>query len=111
MSIYINGVLDVTLQTKGGPVRFDKMNMVSSGSYFRNNCQMAQVRLWKSAISQTQIQSNMYFAVKPADPNLISYWKMDEGKGNAFVDCTGHGYDLVAGGTLVWKEHVRFDKQ
>ena len=111
LSIYINGVLDVTLQTKGGPVRFDKMNMVSSGSYFRNNCQMAQVRLWKSAISQTQIQSNMYFAVKPADPNLISYWKMDEGKGNAFVDCTGHGYDLVAGGTLVWKEHVRFDKQ
>lgn len=65
LSIYINGVLDVTLQTKGGPVRFDKMNMVSSGSYFRNNCQMAQVRLWKSAISQTQIQSNMYFAVKP----------------------------------------------
>jgi hypothetical protein len=53
----------------------------------------------------------MYFAVKPADPNLIGYWKMDEGKGNAFADCTGHGYDLVAGGTLVWKEHVRFDKQ
>ena len=111
LSIYINGVLDVTLQTKGGPVRFDTMNMVSSGSYFRNNCQMAQVRLWKTAISQTQIQSNMYFAVKPADPNLIGYWKMDEGKGNAFADCTGHGYDLTAGGTLVWKEHVRFDKQ
>lgn len=111
LSIYINGVLDVTLQTKGGPVRFDTMNMVSSGSYFRNNCQMAQVRLWKTAISQTQIQSNMYFAVKHADPNLIGYWKMDEGKGNAFADCTGHGYDLTAGGTLVWKEHVRFDKQ
>lgn len=111
LSIYINGVLDVTLQTKGGPVRFDTMNMVSSGSYFRNNCQMAQVRLWKTAISQTQIQSNMYFAVKPADLNLIGYWKMDEGKGNAFADCTGHGYDLTAGGTLVWKEHVRFDKQ
>lgn len=111
LSIYINGVLDVTLQTKGGPVRFDTMNMVSSGSYFRNNCQMAQVRLWKTAISQTQIQSNMYFAVKPADPNLIGYWKMDEDKGNAFADCTGHGYDLTAGGTLVWKEHVRFDKQ
>lgn len=111
LSIYINGVLDVTLQTKGGPVRFDTMNMVSSGSYFRNNCQMAQVRLWKTAISQTQIQSNMYFAVKPADSNLIGYWKMDEGKGNAFADCTGHGYDLTAGGTLVWKEHVRFDKQ
>ena len=111
LSIYINGVLDVTLQTKGGPVRFDTMNMVSSGSYFRNNCQMAQVRLWKTAISQTQIQSNMYFAVKPADPNLIGYWKMDEGKGNAFADCTGHGYDLTAGGTLVWREHVRFDKQ
>ena len=111
LSIYINGVLDVTLQTKGGPVRFDTMNMVSSGSYFRNNCQMAQVRLWKTAISQTRIQSNIYFDVKPSDPNLIGDWKMDEGKGNAFADCTGHGYDLTAGGTLVWKEHVRFDKQ
>ena len=45
----------------------------------------------------------MYFAVKRADPNLIGYWKMDEGKGNAFADCTGHGYDLVAGGLLSGK--------
>ena len=57
LSIYINGVLDVTLQTKGGPVRFDKMNMVSSGSYFRNDCQMAQVRLWKSAIAARDANS------------------------------------------------------
>lgn len=50
--IYINGVFDVILQIKGGLVRFDKMNMVLSGSYFCNNCQMVQVCFWKSVISQ-----------------------------------------------------------
>ena len=103
LTIYINGVKDVTLQTKGGPLTFTFLEMVCSGStYFKNNCKLAQVRLWRKAITPTQIISNMYYAVKS--------WKLDEGQGNMFEDCTGQGRDMTVEDELKWEKDVRFDK-
>lgn len=111
LTIYINGVKDVTLQTKGGALTFTFLEMVCSGSeYFKNNCKLAQVRLWRKAISPTQIISNMYYAVRSTDPNLMGYWKLDEGEGNTFVDCTGQGRDMIVEDNLKWENDVRFDK-
>ncbi len=111
LTIYINGVKDVTLQTKGGPLTFTFLEMVCSGStYFRNNCKLAQVRLWRKAITPTQIISNMYYAVRSTDPNLMGYWKLDEGQGNTFEDCTGQGRDMAVEDELKWENDVRFDK-
>ena len=111
LTIYINGVKDVTLQTKGGPLTFTFLEMVCSGStYFKNNCKLAQVRLWRKAITPTQIISNMYYAVKSTDPNLMGYWKLDEGQGNMFEDCTGQGRDMTVEDELKWEKDVRFDK-
>lgn len=111
LTIYINGVKDVTLQTKGGPLTFTFLEMVCSGStYFKNNCKLAQVRLWRKAITPTQIISNMYYAVRSTDPNLMGYWKLDEGQGNTFEDCTGQGRDMVVEDELKWENDVRFDK-
>lgn len=97
---------------KGGSVRFDYVEMISSGSWFRDNCAMSQVRLWKTAISQTQIKNNMYYSVNPANTNLISYWPMDEGEGNIFKDITGNGHDATAANNVVksWEHNIRFDK-
>lgn len=97
---------------KGGSVRFDFVEMISSGSYFRDRCAMSQVRLWKTAISQTQIKSNMYYSVNPANTNLIGYWPMDEGEGNNFADITGNGHDATAANGVVktWEHNIRFDK-
>lgn len=111
LTIYINGVKDVTLQTKGGSLTFTFLEMVCSGStYFKNNCKLAQVRLWRKAITPTQIISNMYYAVKSTDPNLMGYWKLDEGQGNMFEDCTGQGRDMTVEDELKWEKDVRFDK-
>lgn len=111
LTIYINGVKDVTLQTKGGPLTFTFLEMVCSGStYFKNNCKLAQVRLWRKAITPTQIISNMYYAVRSTDPNLMGYWKLDEGQGNTFEDCTGQGRDMAVEDELKWENDVRFDK-
>ncbi|MDH6308782.1 hypothetical protein M2451_001348 [Dysgonomonas sp. PFB1-18] len=97
----------------GGSVRFDYLQMISSGSYFRDQCAMSQVRLWKTAISQTQIKNNMYYSVNPANPDLISYWPMDEGDGNSFADITGNGHDATADTGVVkgWEHGIRFDQQ
>lgn len=110
VTIYVNGVKDVTLQTKGGPANFEQMGIVTSGSWFRDECMMAQLRLWKTAITQTQITSNMYYAVRSDNPNLLGYWKLDEGEGNTFHDCTPNGHDMTAKGSFSWIPNVRFDK-
>lgn len=111
LTIYVNGVKDVTLQTKGGTFPFNFLESVCSGStYFRNNCKLAQVRLWRKAISATQIVSNMYYAVRNDDPSLMGYWKMNEGSGNTFEDSSVNKRHMYVEDNLQWETDVRFDK-
>lgn len=115
-TIYRNGVKDVSFNPpapKGGKVRIDKMLMVSSGgTYFRDNCSMSQVRMWKVARSESEIKNNMYYEVNPQNEDLIGYWPMDEGSGNTFADVTGNGHDATADTHIVkdWEHNIRFDK-
>ena len=37
------------------------------------------------------------------DPNLVAYWKFDEGRGYAVKDVTGHGHDLIASEPPRWE--------
>ncbi|MDR1882570.1 MAG: DUF1735 and LamG domain-containing protein [Prevotella sp.] len=115
LTVYRSGEQDVKFDPPspaGGSVRFDFMQMIASGSYFHDQCAMSQVRLWKTAITQTQIRNNMYFSVNPANPNLIGYWPMDEGDGTEFADITGNGHDATAESDVVkgWEHNVRFGR-
>lgn len=115
LTIFQNGEEKVKFDPpapKGGQVRFDYFQMISSGAtYFINECGVSQVRLWKTAITQAQIKANMYYSVNPKNPNLILYLPMDEGEGIHFKDITGNGHDAKAGaGFLRWEHNVRFDK-
>jgi hypothetical protein len=114
--IYRNGELDVKFDPPtpaGGQVRIDFVEMISSGAtYFPDQCAMSQVRLWKTAISPTQIKNNMYYAIDPTNTNLIAYWPMNEGSGSNFADITGNGYEAVAAAGILqrWEDNIRFDK-
>lgn len=115
LTIYRNGEQDVKFNPPapvGGTVRFDKMEMIASGSYFVDECALAQVRLWKIALSQSQIKNGMYFSVNPANPGLIGYWPMDEGEGNTFRDITGNGHEATAEAEVIkrWIPSIRFDQ-
>lgn len=113
ITIYRNGEVDRKYATTAlATSRFDYFQMISSGSYFRDNCCMSQVRLWSVARSQTEIKNNMYFEVNPKNPNLIALWPMDEGEGSLFKDATGNGHDATAAEGVVkeWKHNIRFDK-
>jgi len=114
-TIYRNGVQDVKFDPpapKGGEVRIDFVEMISSGSYFPDECGMSQVRLWKTAISANQIRNNMFYGIDPTNPNLIAYWPMDEGSGNTFADITGNGHIATAADNVIqrWEHDVRFDR-
>jgi hypothetical protein len=99
---------------KGGAMIFDYMKMFTSGArYFVDDCSVSQVRLWKKAITQTQIKNNMFYSINPANPDLMGYWPMDEGSGSTFADITGNGHDATATVESVvirWEPNIRFDK-
>lgn len=84
MKIYLNGVLQSTLNNPGKVVKFDGTTSVcSSGGYFRAQASMNELRIWKVARSEAQIKENFY-AVSPESEGLVSYWKMNEGEGTEF---------------------------
>lgn len=113
--IYISGKKEAAFNPpspKGGAVRFDYLQMVSSGAqYFQAQCNMSQVRLWKVALTQTQIQNNMNYELDGNDPNMFGYWKMDEGEGQILKDSTPNGHDAkIADGVFIgWTDYLRFD--
>ncbi|MEM7353032.1 MAG: LamG-like jellyroll fold domain-containing protein, partial [Acidobacteriota bacterium] len=53
-------------------------------AYFQG--QMAEVRIWKFARSQEQIQAEIYTRLSGAEPELVGYWPMDEGEGGVAHD-------------------------
>lgn len=107
--VYDGATGDVKLYMNGNKVNsnnggagyvwnFSKMSMCSSGfTYFRDNVQLAQVRMWKVARTDAQIAKFMKKEVKYNDPNLVFYLPMNEGEGSILHDVTGHGFDVTIG--------------
>lgn len=58
---------------------------------------LAEVRVWKVARTQAQIQDGM-FLVAPNSEGLLAYWKMNAADGTKVSDLTGNGYDLIIKG-------------
>lgn len=64
---------------------------------------IAEARVWSVARTPEEIWENMYRIKNPKDlPELIGYWKFDEGKGNTIKDYSMYGNDGVAEYDLVW---------
>lgn len=114
LKLYVNGTLDCTLALSGSAswnIAKDNITLIGSGAtYFWADCMLSEFRFWTKAISQSQIQNNM-FAINPQTEGLEAYWKMNEGEGNVFEDFTGHGNNLKADGTVRWKDGIRSDEQ
>jgi len=99
-TLYKNGTAIASLTSAvGQPMIINKLQMVSSGQqYFRDNCELCQVRLWNVTRTANQIKKNMYKEVNYTDKNLILYLPMNEGEGNTTLkDVTGNGHDVQVG--------------
>lgn len=103
--IYVNGKLDAQKEVGAGAVTFSNIQFISSGSWFRYDCLLSEVRLWGKALNENQIQNNMT-VVSPKSEGLEAYWKMNEGSGNVFHDATGKGYTATAEGTVRWIPNI-----
>lgn len=99
-TLYKNGSQVSQLTTGvGREMIINHINMFDSGSgYFRDNVEMAQLRMWNVTRTPTQIAKFMRKEVRYTDPNLIFYLPMNEGEGaEKLADVTGNGHDMLIG--------------
>ena len=68
---------------------------------------IAEARVWKCARTQEEIMMNMQRIENPEqEPDLIGYWKFDEGEGNNIKDYSSVGNDGVAEKDIVWPQGI-----
>lgn len=87
ISIYLNGNL-VNSAFSGG-VTYDGVQslwLANWGGGGRNwNGEMDEVRIYNTALTDTQIQNERCIEVPPASAGLVAYYKMDESTGSSLI--------------------------
>jgi hypothetical protein len=63
----------------------------SALSYF--NGEIDDFRIWNTARSESQIQSNMYTELEGTESGLMAYYNFEEGAGDTLADRSGNGHD------------------
>ena len=98
MKLYINGVLNATKAQTGSVNSNGAFNVGYLYNTSRNfNGKIDEVRVWKRALSQTEISQNMCNVSVPAT-SLAAYWKFNEGSGSTVQDTSGNGVALTLTG-------------
>ena len=111
--LYINGAFAGVKDIPAGPTTFQKFEWFTRGdesSSFWGSCKilMAEARVWSVCRTEAQIQNNMA-TVSSKSKGLEAYWRMNDGTGNTYADCTGHGHTLTSeySYTPKWVEGVK----
>jgi len=92
--LYVNGALVRTGLTSAK--RFVHPSASLAGSiqgidYGNYEGQLDEVRIWTTPLSQTQIQANMNRSLTGSEPNLVVYFRCDEGTGLALTNHVPRG--------------------
>lgn len=105
--MYINGAFAGQKDIPAGPTVFQDISWFSSGTWW-NGCKimMTEARIWSVCRTETQIQNNQA-TVSSKSKGLEAYWRLNEGKGNSFVDCTGHGHTMTTDKTPLWVPDIK----
>ncbi|PWU22155.1 MAG: hypothetical protein C5B50_00080 [Verrucomicrobia bacterium] len=101
MRIYRNGVLEAQTNSMTPFSRYPAdLELGSSLQPYLG--QLDEFRIWNVARSQSQIQSNMNRTLTLPQPNLVAYWRLDEGAGTTANDSSGNGYTGTLTGAPAW---------
>lgn len=113
IKLYVNGELDGQTDAPRGPI-----NLAGNGKNIfyigysaggrKFNGIISEVRVWKKALNQTEIQNNMCYIAPDSYKDMIAYWRFNDGaKAEVIKDWTGNGWDLDLNGTPGWEEGVK----
>ncbi len=113
IKLYVNGELDGQTDAPRGPI-----NLCGKGNnifYIGESCNgrkfngvISEVRVWKKALNQTEIQNNMCYITPDNYKDMIAYWRFNDGADAEVIkDWTGNGWDLSLSGSVNWVEGVK----
>ena len=111
IKLYVNGELDGQVDAPRGPVilcgNTDKRRFCIGSSVNSRylDGSISEVRVWKRALTQNEIQNNMCYISPDYYQDMVAYWRFNEGGGAVIKDWTGNGWDISR--TLNWTEGVR----
>lgn len=101
IKLYVNGELDGQTDAPRGPIvlcgKTDKRRFCIGGSLNSRflNGYISEVRVWKKALSQSQIQNNMCYVSPDNYKDMIAYWRFNDGANAEVIkDWTGNGWDI-----------------
>lgn len=107
--LYINGMDGGVLEIPSGATTFSDVNWFCAGDgtnrWSRCKILVSEARIWSVCRTETQIKNNMTMT-SPNTKGLEAYWRMNEGEGNVFEDCTGHGHTLRTSKTPTWIDGI-----
>jgi Concanavalin A-like lectin/glucanases superfamily/DnaJ domain len=106
-TIYIDGILSASEDhLSGEPVLYDARHPLSIGLFYPDNESfqgfISEVKIWKTARSQVQIQADMSSSLVGTEPGLQGYWHFNDGAGEIAADSSGHGFSGTLVGTVMW---------
>ena len=111
IKLYVNGELDGQVDAPRGPVilcgNTDKRRFWIGSSVNSRylDGSISEVRVWKRALTQNEIQNNMCYISPDYYQDMVAYWRFNEGGGSVIKDWTGNGWDISR--SLNWTEGVR----
>lgn len=111
IKLYVNGELDGQVDAPRGPVilcgNTDKRRYCIGSSVNSRylDGSISEVRVWKRALTQNEIQNNMCYISPDYYQDMVAYWRFNEGGGSVIKDWTGNGWDISR--SLNWTEGVR----
>jgi hypothetical protein len=90
MSLYINGTLDIQYTgvpaplESTGPLSFGRQGEPSAGAYYAGS--LDEIRIWSTARTQADLAAAIDSLVPEDLPDLVAYWRFNEGVGDVVYD-------------------------
>jgi len=111
-SIYVNSKLEdkAAIFPAGNPMLYDASHGLCIGMDNRDaddlDGNIAELRIWQTARTQNQIESNMNRTLSGNQPGLMGYWRFAEGSGTVTADSSGHGFTGALTNGASWSKNV-----
>ena len=91
VSYFVNGLADVSWSGTGYNLSIGPNITLADNNIRHFNGVLADVQIWRIALSQTEIQAGMSQPPTGPEPGLVAYWPLDEGAGSTVGDLSGNG--------------------
>jgi cyanobactin cluster PatC/TenC/TruC protein len=110
MKVYVDGVEKAT-KAIADKINYEPENDLMIGTYKDNNeiypfaGKITEVRIWKVARTQQEIQQNMHQHLQGNELGLVGYWLLNEGTNNIAYDKTSNAnHGIINGANWVQSE-------